>query len=150
MRRMFSEKQIQELIKNTPKSITTLVDSQSHNRFVEGEGDLKTIAGITFTYNKWSLSGTHFMLVLAGSIANGTAITTADIFAESSSAPFLNLLFIFCDFLVRMCCFPAFILLIFPVPVALKRLAAALFVFNFGIFLSSSKLVCYYLRQMTG
>ena len=79
---MFSEKQIQELIKNTPKSITTLVDSQSHNRFVEGECDLKTIAGITFTYNKWSLSGTHFMLVLAGSIANGTAITTADIFAE--------------------------------------------------------------------
>ena len=52
-----------------------IVDSKGNKRFVEGEGELETISGVTVTYNKWSLSGTHLMCVLAGTIADTTVIS---------------------------------------------------------------------------
>lgn len=42
-------------------------DAQGHNRFVEGEVDLyedMVTLGFTKDYGKWSLSGTHLMVVL--------------------------------------------------------------------------------------
>ena len=49
-------------------------DKNGNLRFVEGEGTLETISGVTFTYNKWSLSGTHLMIVLAGNVVANTTI----------------------------------------------------------------------------
>lgn len=46
--------------------------------FVEGEGVTSEITGVTFTYNKWSLSGTHLMIVLCGDVADTTVLTTQD------------------------------------------------------------------------
>lgn len=71
MKQMWSKEEIEKL----PKDINTLVDNAGNPRFIEGNGTPATIEGFTSTYCKWSLSGTHLMLVLAGSIANGTAIT---------------------------------------------------------------------------
>lgn len=40
-------------------------DSAGNKRFIEGEGVPTTsITGIEFLYNKWSLSGTHLMIVV--------------------------------------------------------------------------------------
>ena len=51
-----------------------ILDQGGHARFVEGDGEPETITGFTSTYCKWSLSGSHLMLVLAGTFANGTTL----------------------------------------------------------------------------
>ena len=51
-----------------------IVDANGNKRFIEGEGQTTAITGVTYTYNKWSLSGTHLMIVLAGSVADTTVI----------------------------------------------------------------------------
>ena len=102
MRRMWSKKQVEEFAKNKIETLPELnldgelnvggdlhvnvgskvyafeniVDSEGHVRYIEGALTTPTISGITFTYAKWSLSGTHLMLVLAGNIANGTSYST--------------------------------------------------------------------------
>ena len=58
-------------------TLNNVVDSYGNPRFIEGEGTPATITGFTATQCKWSLSGTHLMLTLAGTIANGTAITSS-------------------------------------------------------------------------
>ena len=58
-------------------TLNNVVDSNGNPRFIEGNGTPATITGFTATQCKWSLSGTHLMLVLAGTIANGTAITSS-------------------------------------------------------------------------
>lgn len=50
-------------------------DLAGNLRFIEGDGNTSTISGVSFTYCKWSLSGTHLMFVLAGNIADATAIS---------------------------------------------------------------------------
>ena len=49
-----------------------LNDANGDARFVEGNLTTETITGVTFTYAKWSLSGSHLMIVLAGEIAANT------------------------------------------------------------------------------
>lgn len=49
-------------------------DSHNHLRFIEGEGTINTIEGLTINFSKWSLSGTHLMFVVAGSILDQTVI----------------------------------------------------------------------------
>ena len=63
--------------------IENIYDSDEHKRFVEGDVDLGPGgSAITKTYGKWSLSGTHLLIVLAGTIpassvlADGTTIAT--------------------------------------------------------------------------
>ena len=51
-----------------------LTDENGNARFVEGNLTTETITGVTFTYAKWSLSGSHLMIVLAGNVANGSTI----------------------------------------------------------------------------
>jgi len=70
MKHMYSE----EEIASQKKDIATLVDSKGNPRFIEGYGEATETTGLEITYNKWSLSGTHLMLVLAGSVTNGTTL----------------------------------------------------------------------------
>ena len=74
MRRMFSEKQVKEFVKTTKKDITTLVDANGNNRFIEGDIELKAISGVEKVYGKWSLSGTHLIIALAITIDDTTVI----------------------------------------------------------------------------
>ena len=61
-------------------NITTLTDSKGNPRFIEGDGIPKTnLPGLTISYCKWSLSGTHLMLVCAGTVVNETVFTTGNI-----------------------------------------------------------------------
>ena len=80
MRRMFSEKQIREFAdaqaKAVKKDISTLVDKDGHDRFIEGDIELKEGVNITKTYAKWSLSGSHLLIVIAGTITNGDVIAS--------------------------------------------------------------------------
>lgn len=54
--------------------LENIVDKDGHKRFIEGDFTPETISGVTYTYHKWSLSGTHLMFVLAGTIADTTAL----------------------------------------------------------------------------
>lgn len=57
--------------------VTVEADGDVSTRPLLLDGDINTsvISGVEFTYAKWSLSGTHLMIVLAGSIENGTAVS---------------------------------------------------------------------------
>lgn len=63
--------------------VASLVDSAGNSRFIEGDLKVNEITGVTFTYGKWSLSGTHLMIVLAGNVANGTTINAQTYFANA-------------------------------------------------------------------
>ena len=58
-------------------NITTLTDSKGNPRFIEGDGIVNESlpSGYDVSYCKWSLSGTHLMFVVAGTMANTTAVT---------------------------------------------------------------------------
>lgn len=66
--------------------IEDLVDSAGNKRFIEGNVTLESGgSAITKTYGKWSLSGTHLLIVLAGTIpaesvlADGSTIARVDL-----------------------------------------------------------------------
>lgn len=62
--------------------IASLKDKDGNARFVEGTGATIAHNGVTYTFNKYSLSGTHLMLVLGlnidseVTIAGGTKLVT--------------------------------------------------------------------------
>lgn len=72
-KRMVSEDSIKKL-ENLLEGVAfeDIVDKNGNPRFIEGTITPETISGITFTYCKWSLSGTHLMIVLAGTCKNVT------------------------------------------------------------------------------
>ena len=90
MRRMYTTQGIQKLIDDSIDDAFENIDDQDignglfekikdkdgHLRFIEGNLEVQTIPGVTFSYAKWSLSGSHLMLVLSGTIANTTAIAS--------------------------------------------------------------------------
>lgn len=87
MRRMYSKPQLLEAVEqeaevNGLKAFENIVDKDGHKRFIEGEGEEMADypAGFTTTYSKWSLSGNHLMLVLAGTIEASSSINTSQIF----------------------------------------------------------------------
>lgn len=55
-------------------TLDDIVDKNGNKRFVEGNGTPVSLSGITPTYYKWSLSGTHLMIVYSGKISSGTII----------------------------------------------------------------------------
>ena len=60
-------------IKNgTTPLFETITDIHGNPRFVEGDITIRTISGITQTYGKWSLSGTHLMIVVCIDLENVT------------------------------------------------------------------------------
>ena len=76
---------LQEEVSNIKDGTTHLfeniTDKHGNKRFVEGDITMETITGVTQTYGKWSLSGSHLMIVLAGSVASGTIITNGLVLA---------------------------------------------------------------------
>lgn len=65
----------QKVISERTIDLSKIVDSNGHPRFIEGTGSkLSTDTGLTVTYNRWSLSGTHFMWVIAGTVAEDSVI----------------------------------------------------------------------------
>lgn len=52
-------------------SLESIVDSNGNKRFVEWILNTNPSSGITFSYAKASLSGTHLMIVIAGTMATG-------------------------------------------------------------------------------
>ena len=66
----------------TKAYIENIYDEDEHKRFIEGDLTLQTIEGVSFSYGKWSLSGTHLMVVIAGSIANETVIASLPLISE--------------------------------------------------------------------
>lgn len=64
-----------------------IVDKNGNLRFVEGEISTGTFSGVTFTYAKWSLSGTHLMLVISFDITSSPSISTNDVLAYVDDLP---------------------------------------------------------------
>lgn len=79
-KRMWTEREIRSLAVNSVekkedlKVFEHIVDKDGHKRFVEGDIALNEIAGFSKTYGKWSLCGTHLMIVLAVSIVAGSTL----------------------------------------------------------------------------
>ena len=65
----------QKSVYNMPIQFENIIDKEGHKRFIEGNGDAATaVDGLTISYNKWSLSGSHIMFVLAGTFSNATVL----------------------------------------------------------------------------
>lgn len=64
------------------RGFENIADNDGHFRFVSGNLGIVTISGVTYSYYKWSLSGSHIMFVLAGTIDNGTSISNSQILAS--------------------------------------------------------------------
>ena len=85
MRRMYSENQIKkQVIKDVNDAAwdnqisvydSNVYDRRGNHLFVEDDITMETLEGVTQTYGRWSLCGTHLMIVLAFQIANGTTIS---------------------------------------------------------------------------
>ena len=75
MKRMWSKNELAKQVKEVKKDITTLVDAQGHERFIEDNITANTLPeGFELTFGKWSLSGTHLMLVIIESADNGAVM----------------------------------------------------------------------------
>lgn len=70
-------------------NITQLVDANGNPRFIEGEGTPLEQEGVTISYCKWSLSGTHLMFVCAGTIEDTTIIENSKVIASFSLPNFI-------------------------------------------------------------
>lgn len=79
MRRMYSENQLlkaieKESAENGLKVFENIVDKDSHPRFIEGNIEITTITGVSKTFGKWSLSGSHLLIVLGISVENAVEL----------------------------------------------------------------------------
>lgn len=63
-------------------TMENIVDLNGNKRFVEGEGTSLELSGVDIQYNRWSLSGTHLMLVVFGSVADTTVIPDPSILSK--------------------------------------------------------------------
>ena len=85
MKRMWTERQVRALgvdateQKENLKVFEHIVDKDGHPRFIEGEITIETIEGISQSYGKWSLSGSHLMIVLALSVENALVVSTGNV-----------------------------------------------------------------------
>ena len=66
-----------------PKLFETIEDTKGNNRFVKGDVVLGENApqGMVKTYGKWSLSGSHLMIVFGGELPDGLVIKNGTVFA---------------------------------------------------------------------
>ena len=63
---------------STINLMENIVDSKGNKRFVEGAFTPYAIEKVTYTYCKWSLSGSHLMIVLAGNCESGAVFSNKD------------------------------------------------------------------------
>lgn len=66
----------------TFRAFENIVDKDGHKRFIEGDLETKTISGVSFSYAKWSLSGSHLLIVCVANVEDGTILTAGTIFAN--------------------------------------------------------------------
>lgn len=71
-------------------AIESLVDSVGNPRFIEGDLEVQTVTGVTANYYKWSLSGTHLMIVLACTLSNSAVISNGTDLAIINLPSFIN------------------------------------------------------------
>ena len=65
------------------KLFENIVDANGHKRFIDGNGIVNSeLTGLTSVFCKWSLSGTHIMFVLAGTFADESEISNAQMIVE--------------------------------------------------------------------
>ena len=69
-----------------PMKLEDIVDKDGHNRFIEGDIVAEEVTGVTLTYGKWSLSGTHLLIVAIGIVENNTVWASAK-FATLQNLP---------------------------------------------------------------
>ena len=92
-KRMWTDRQIRSMAvdsvenKEDLKVFENIVDKDGHKRFIEGDITPKAITGVTYSYGKWSLSGSHLMIVIAGTVANATVIDYEGVFASIPNIP---------------------------------------------------------------
>lgn len=86
---MYSKPQLLEAVEqesnlNGIKIFDDIKDKNGNPRFVEGEINLvdSVPSGVTKIYGKWSLSGSHLLIVLCLKLANGTTITNGTSLAD--------------------------------------------------------------------
>ena len=80
MKRMWSKNELKEIVKGTQGyNFANLVDKNGNPRFIDGDIELEDNTGLTLTYGKWSLSGSHLLIVLAGSVADETIVPSGTI-----------------------------------------------------------------------
>ena len=59
------------------KVYENIVDKDGHLRFIEGDITANTISGVSYPYKKWSLSGSHLMIVVCVQIENNATYNPA-------------------------------------------------------------------------
>lgn len=74
----YVDTQLTYKVDKTSVPMENIKDSAGNSRFVEGNITPQTISGVSFTYAKWSLSGTHLMIVLAGTLENGAVLSNVN------------------------------------------------------------------------
>ena len=63
------EEEISDIKDGTTHLFENITDAQGHKRFVEGSINIAVQTGLTINFAKWSLSGSHLMIVVAGSVS---------------------------------------------------------------------------------
>ena len=82
-KRMWTDREVRSMAVKTVEEKEKLevfehiVDKDGHPRFIEGSVSLnsRVEGSVTKLYGKWSLSGSHLMMVFSGSASDTTAIT---------------------------------------------------------------------------
>lgn len=90
MKRMWSKNELKSIIQNQSSSgelknvkvFEEIVDKDGHKRFIDGNITITEREGFTQTYGKYSLSGSHLLIVLALSCANTAVINDGSTIAN--------------------------------------------------------------------
>ena len=69
------------------KIFENIVDNQGNTRFIEGDITIQEVSGVSKLFGKWSLSGSHLLIVLALGIANATEIINGTTIAKMNNIP---------------------------------------------------------------
>lgn len=68
--------------------LENVVDSKGRNRFIEGDVNMPVeITGVTKIYGKWSLSGTHLMVVMVLNLEDTTVVPTSSVVGLTDGLP---------------------------------------------------------------
>lgn len=76
------------LLTNQQPIFENIIDKDGHSRFIEGDIDFYAeIEGVSKKYGKWSLSGTHLLIVLCVEIDANTNLPFTGYFAKLTNLP---------------------------------------------------------------
>lgn len=74
--------EFEDALLNSDTSFENIVDEDGHKRFIEGDITINTTEGFTQKYGKWSLSGSHLLMVVAIEISASTSIANGSYLAD--------------------------------------------------------------------